>query len=186
MALGARSPLLATVGENVAALRRSRGLSAGELARRAGIGKATLSEIESGRRNTTLETLHALTRALGTSLGTPLVDVTDGVVAGDGVRAHLAARHVDRGGVTELYRVRIHAGSPPHLAAHAPGLLKTAIVFRGALLVAAAGTERRLEAGQSGQWAAEEPETYTALGALDVEASLLLRYSRQDHCAGLV
>ncbi|HYB29525.1 MAG TPA: XRE family transcriptional regulator [Solirubrobacteraceae bacterium] len=177
MAAAARSPLLATVGENVAALRRSQGLSAGELARRAGIGKATLSEIESGRRNATLETLHALTRALGTSLGTPLADVTDGAVAGHSVHARLAARHTDPNGVTELYRVRIHAGSTPHDAAHAPGLLKTAIVFRGTLLVVAAGTERRLEAGDTEQWAAEAPETYTALGDRDVEASLLLRYT---------
>jgi XRE family transcriptional regulator, regulator of sulfur utilization len=169
--------VLASVGDSLAALRRARGLSAGELARRAGVGKATLSEIEAGRRNATLETLHALTRALGVSLGAPLAELAEPSVAGAGVWGDLAARYVDPGAVTELYRMRIHAGAMPHPAAHAPGLSKTAIVFRGTLLVVAAGTERRLDAGQTAQWMAEEPETYTVVGERDLEASLLLRYS---------
>src|SRR6188472_2201071 len=64
----------ASLGRSIGRLRRERAWSAAELARRAGIGKATLSEIEAGRRNTTLETLDALTRALGVALSAPLPD----------------------------------------------------------------------------------------------------------------
>lgn len=180
MASDASAGVLASVGDTLAALRRSRGLSAGQLARRAGVGKATLSEIEAGRRNATLETLHALTRALGVSLGAPLAGLTETTVASAAVWADLAARHVDPAGVTELYRVSIRAGAAPHSAAHAPGLTKTAIVFRGCLLVTAAGGERRVEAGETAQWTAPEPETYTVMGGRDVEASVLLRYPRPD------
>ncbi|UJR82828.1 helix-turn-helix domain-containing protein [Sandaracinus amylolyticus] len=59
-----------------AALRRAReakGLTVSELARRSGIAKATLSELEAGRANPTLETLWALAVPLEVSLG-ELVD----------------------------------------------------------------------------------------------------------------
>ena len=51
-----------------ASLKRERtraGLSLTELARRAGIGKSTLSQLESGEGNPSVETLWALSTALG-------------------------------------------------------------------------------------------------------------------------
>lgn len=53
------------VGRRLKQLRVDSGLSLSELARRSGVGKGTLSELETGRRNPTLETLYALTTALG-------------------------------------------------------------------------------------------------------------------------
>ena len=54
----------AMVGPRVAALRIERGWSLSELARRASLGKATLSGLEAGTRNPTLDTLHAVAAAL--------------------------------------------------------------------------------------------------------------------------
>ncbi|MFI6650203.1 helix-turn-helix domain-containing protein [Streptomyces sp. NPDC050529] len=53
------------VGER---LRRGSGLSLSELARRSDVGKGTLSELERGRRDPSLETLYALTTALDAPL----------------------------------------------------------------------------------------------------------------------
>src|SRR5918995_6173421 len=47
------------VGQRVRELRERRGLSLSELARRAAVGKATLSGLEAGTRNPPLETLQA-------------------------------------------------------------------------------------------------------------------------------
>jgi transcriptional regulator with XRE-family HTH domain len=171
--------LRTSIGENLAALRRARGLSAGELARRAGVGKATLSEIEAGKRNATIETLHSLTAALGVPLGAPLADVRDPVLAGESIRVELVTRLEDPLGTTELYRVLLRARSAPHAAASGPGLLKTAIVFGGALLVSGPGPARRIDAGRADTWSAEAPETYAVIGDQDVAASLLLRYPRE-------
>ena len=55
----------AAAGARVRALRTSAGLSLSALAAEAGIGKGSLSELESGRRNPTLDTLYALARPLG-------------------------------------------------------------------------------------------------------------------------
>jgi XRE family transcriptional regulator, regulator of sulfur utilization len=166
----------ATVGGNVKRLRLQRGLSAGELARRAGIGKATLSEIEAGKRNATLDTVHALTLALGVPLGAPLADVSDPGFAGQSVRADLATRLEGPDGITELYRVQLRRRADPHQATHSRGLIKTAIVFRGTLLVSSRSAQRQISLGRSAQWTAEEPETYAAVDDQDVEAALLLRY----------
>ncbi|MGW2658875.1 helix-turn-helix domain-containing protein, partial [Streptomyces sp. NPDC001478] len=62
------------VGRRLRALRRERELSLSELARRSGVGKGTLSELESGSRNPTLETLYALTTALGLPLSAALAE----------------------------------------------------------------------------------------------------------------
>lgn len=58
------------VGERLRRLRQDGGLSLSELARRSGVGKGTLSELETGQRNPTLETLYALTTALKVPLST--------------------------------------------------------------------------------------------------------------------
>jgi transcriptional regulator with XRE-family HTH domain len=134
-------PAVAVLGRDIAALRRERGRSLGELARRAEVGKARPSEIESGRRNATIETLYALTTALGVPLSAPLIDVPAAsdrlapLVAGETVEAELVAHYRDAAIVPELYRIRVRAGKPAHHAAHAPGVHKAAIVFAGELRV---------------------------------------------------
>lgn len=62
------------VGRRLRQLREERDLTLSALARRSGTGKATLSELEAGRRNPTLETLYALTTALGVPLSAALTD----------------------------------------------------------------------------------------------------------------
>src|SRR5688572_10932725 len=54
-----------TVGRNVRRLRGERQLSLSALALQAGLAKQTLANLESGRGNPTVETLLAVSRALG-------------------------------------------------------------------------------------------------------------------------
>lgn len=93
------------------ALRRERegaGLSVSELARRAGVSKATVSQLEGGSGNPSVETLWAI----GLALGVPFATLVD-----------------DRAPTARLIRLGDHAGVPsaasPYLAtllsAAAPG-----------------------------------------------------------------
>lgn len=177
----AEPQIIARVGSNLAELRRARGWSAAELARRAGVGKATLSEIEAGRRNATLETLFALTTALSVPLSQPLLgaEAQSGPprVEGQAVIAELAACYEDTEATTELYRVTVRALAPTHPAAHGTGLSKTAIGFTGVLAVAFDDDAFQVEAGESRTWAAERPHTYVAVGGEDAELAILMRYS---------
>ena len=177
----AEPQIIARVGSNLAELRRARGWSAAELARRAGVGKATLSEIEAGRRNATLETLFALTTALSVPLSQALLgaEAQSGPprVEGQAVIAELAACYEDTEATTELYRVTVRALAPTHPAAHGTGLSKTAIGFTGVLAVAFDDDAFQVEAGESRTWAAERPHTYVAVGGEDAELAILMRYS---------
>ena len=78
--------------------------------------------------------------------------------------------------MSELYRLRIRSGVHGHQAIHAPGLRKAMTVFAGAATIALTDGTVRVAAGQSAEWSADGPHTYSAVGAEDVHAALLLRY----------
>lgn len=79
------------VGRRLRALRQDMDVSLSELSRRSGVGKGTLSELESGRRNPTLETLYALTTALGRPLSAVLSDpLPGGALPGTGQASRAA------------------------------------------------------------------------------------------------
>jgi transcriptional regulator with XRE-family HTH domain len=64
----------AVVGRNVGVLRIERKMSASELARKAGISKATVLSIELGKANPTVDTLQSLAAALGVTITDLLAD----------------------------------------------------------------------------------------------------------------
>lgn len=68
--------LLEALGQRLRLLRSERGVTATELARASGVGKATLSKLETGQGNPTVETLGALAAALQLPLGDLLAELT--------------------------------------------------------------------------------------------------------------
>ncbi len=133
-----------------AALKRERtraGLSIAELARRAGIGKSTLSQLESGDGNPSVETLWSLSVALGIQFSA-LVDVPRPAVEvirlGEGptitageadfYAATLlsAARHGTR---RDVYLIRADRGRPRISQPHARGVVEHVILCAGRAMV---------------------------------------------------
>lgn len=176
-----RSPLAVAVGTRLRGLREARGLSASELARRSGLGKATLSELEAGRRNPTIETLYAITTVLEVPLSAALPprdhpDAEDGApIAGDAIRAVLVARFDDLTATTEVYRIAVEAGLQQQSAPHGNGVTEHWIVFAGELALGPHGEERTLGPGQTASFTADVPHAYRA-GPDDVAATLIVRY----------
>ncbi len=169
----------AAVGERLRRLREARQLSLSELARRARIGKATLSELESGQRNPTLETLYALTTALEVPLSAAIPRVGEGeteALRGAAVDAVLVARFDDTEATTELYRLAIRHGRRQTSPAHAAGVTEHLIVFAGTAVVGPATAPLELDPGASGAWPADVEHVYSTLGDEDVSAALLIRY----------
>ncbi|WP_445402575.1 helix-turn-helix domain-containing protein [Streptomyces sp. LE64] len=170
--------LAADVGARVRELREAQGLSLSELARRSTLGKGTLSELESGRRNPTLETLYALTTALGVPLSTVLHDLAPPVkVSGHAVEAVLLDRFEADASVTETYRIRIHSGATQHSAAHAPGTTEHLVVLTGTARVGTLAEPALIGPGAHGSWPADVPHLYEAPDG-DVEAVLIVRHPR--------
>ncbi len=178
--------LAVEVGTRIGDLRRRRGWSMSEMARRAGLGKATLSELEAGRRNPTLETLYAVTSAMGLPLSAvipgPAAEHAEGdpassgpVVSGQAVDAVLLERFDDASMVTEVYRVRIRAGVRHVSAAHAPGVREYLTVHTGVAEVGDPADPLVIPAGRHGSWDAWTPHLYAA-GEQPAEGVLLVRY----------
>ncbi|MFC8717702.1 helix-turn-helix domain-containing protein [Kitasatospora sp. NPDC057198] len=170
------SELSARIGLRLRELRTARGLSLSELARHSGVGKATLSGLESGSRNPTLETLYALTTALGLPLSTALQEPERGArFSGQVLDAVLLDRSEDAAAVSETYRIRIRPGGVRRSAAHPPGTVEHLVVLSGTALVGAAASPVTVTAGGHHTWAADLPHCYEAV-AQDVEAVLVVRY----------
>ncbi|WP_411815707.1 helix-turn-helix domain-containing protein [Gordonia sp. SND2] len=129
-----------------AALKRERaraGISLAELARRAGIGKSTLSQLESGEGNPSVETLWALSVALGIQFSAlvdaprPTVEVIrlgEGATISAGEADHYsatllsAARHGTR---RDAYLIRAEPGRPRVSEPHARGVVEHVVLCSG-------------------------------------------------------
>lgn len=173
------------VGVRIRQLRSARGWSMSSLAARAKLGKATLSEIESGRRNPTVETLYAIAAQLQIGLSELLTEGDSAsfatpdaapVVRGRAVEATLVAAYHDPAVTTEIYRLRIRPGRPQISPGHGPGVVEHLLITAGAVRVGP--LEHPVEVAAGADWISEPtgPHTYTAVGDQVAEAVLVMRH----------
>jgi transcriptional regulator with XRE-family HTH domain len=160
-----------------ASLRRERertGLSLTEVARRAGIAKSTLSQLESGAGNPSVETLWAL----GVALGVPFSQLVDPPVpqvrvvrANEGARipsdqAVFAGTLLAAGSPharRDVYRIEIEPGAIRKAEAHIPGSIEHLIVAAGRMRVGPADGPIELGPGDYVTFRGDIPHTYEAL-----------------------
>ncbi|GAA1763701.1 XRE family transcriptional regulator [Nocardioides hankookensis] len=163
------------VGARVRALRTERGISLSALAAAAGIGKGSLSELETGRRNPTLDTLYALAGPLGVPLAS-LVDFQDGsVVADEGFETVLLHTERTAEATSEVWLLRVGAGVTRSSPAHAAGVVEQLVVLAGACRVEYAAESVEVDAGGHAAWPADVPHRYTALGDAELRAVNVIR-----------
>ena len=165
------------VGERVRVLRQAAGVSLSELAKRAGIGKATLSGVETGTRNPTLETLWAITAQLGVPIAAILdTPPSPQIMHGTAVEAALLDVFDDERVTYELYRLRIPPGITQSSAAHLEGVSEHLTVFSGTLVAGPVDAPLTAGPGHHIAWRSDVPHSYLAVGPDEVRASLLMRY----------
>ncbi|MGP3948013.1 helix-turn-helix domain-containing protein [Streptomyces sp. 7N604] len=160
-----------------ASLRRERtraGLSLSELAKRAGIAKSTLSQLESATGNPSLETLWALGVALGVPFSTlvepprPAVQV---IRAGEGPtvpseRADYAATLLSAsppGARRDIYFLRVEPGPARESDPHTPGTVEHLIVGTGRVLAGPDDEPVELAAGDYLSYPGDVPHICQAL-----------------------
>ncbi|MFF7990999.1 helix-turn-helix domain-containing protein [Kitasatospora xanthocidica] len=180
---------------NLKRVRAQRGLSLSELSRRAGIGKATLSQLESGAGNPTLETVLGLSRVLGVPISDlvearPADEVTvvraadAEVLSGRGVDLR-PLRRIESGEVVfEIYDQQVRTDGTQISGGHT-GTEHT-VVQSGRLRVRAGRREVELGPGDYVGFDAALPHSYTAVGGEPVRSVLLLQYRAEQrlHLAG--
>ncbi|MEV4253341.1 XRE family transcriptional regulator [Spirillospora sp. NPDC049652] len=160
-----------------AALRRERargGLSLTEVARRAGVAKSTLSQLESGAGNPSVETLWALAVALDVPFAqlvaqpVPRVQV---IRAGEG--PSLTADRADYratvlascppGARRDVYQITAEPGPPRVSDPHMPGVVEHVVLSTGRALVGLLDDPVELAPGDYIAYPGDLPHTFQAL-----------------------
>ncbi|WP_308114197.1 helix-turn-helix domain-containing protein [Streptomyces brasiliscabiei] len=162
------------VARNVRFLRDQRGLSLAELARQAGLAKQTLSNLEQGTGNPTVDTLFSIAAALGVPV-TRLVAEREQVMTVQradevvweqhGGYESRALDHIYGSGVIENYVVRIVPGrdGAGMSEAHPVGTLEHLYVIRGRVRVGPADGPVELSAGDFVRYPGDRPHVYESL-----------------------
>ncbi len=179
--------LAVTIAIRVRTARENAGLSQADLARLAAVAPATLSALESGGANPTVQTLSAIARALGCRLGDLLgddPDPMDVVVRADvGIwRQHLGteARPIHRftpHGPVEALMGRWPAGQFRESSPHEFGVYEHVLVVRGSLTVGTHDRFTDLGEGDYVCFPAWFPHSYRTAQA-EACAFILLSYTR--------
>ncbi len=167
------SPLAAIA----AALRREReraGLTLSEVARRAGLAKSTLSQLESGTGNPSVETLWAL----GVALGVPFSQLVDPpapqvrvVRAGERAvihsdRAAFLATLLSAGSPhsrRDLYVIALEPGSVREAESHIPGSVEHLVIAAGLMRAGPPDALIELGPGDYASFRGDIPHSYEAL-----------------------
>lgn len=186
-------PAHAQIGRRIRALRTARKMSLTALAAHAGIGKGTLSDLETGNRNATLDTLYAVARPLQVTLAELLGEQPGSVVAagtsdreftGQGITTViettlLTSRHQQPGRVAEVYWLRMSPGGVHTSRADGDDVTEHLLVIRGMVRAGPVGRLESVPAGESTRWTSNSEHEYRA-GDAGVEAVLTIVSGRAE------
>ncbi|MGA7705975.1 MAG: XRE family transcriptional regulator [Solirubrobacteraceae bacterium] len=159
---------------NLRRLRVARRLSLSELARATSMSKATLSGIERGSANPTIDTLTALAAALGVSIGELLEQAAAEEMRV--VRALDAPHASGRAGVrmleatvsdgrAELFELSLPAGYTHESDARLPGSRSQVLVLKGQMILGPVERISELNAGDYASFPADVPHLYETVRA---------------------
>jgi len=164
---------VAFIAANLRAERARAGHSLSAVARLAGISKSTLSQLEAGQGNPSVETLWAIAVALDVPFArlvappkNPMRVIRAGerpavTAAGSAYSAALLApgAHERR----DLYAVTLEPGHPHRSEPHLRGTVEHVVVAQGAALVGPDGALIELRAGDYGSFPGDVAHSYEAL-----------------------
>ena len=156
--------------------RETNGLSVSELARRAGVSKATVSQLESGAGNPSVETLWAL----GVALGVPFAVLVDQqtnaptlIRAADlaGVPSSTAAYSATLlsasppGARRDVYLIQAEPGDPRRSVPHHQGTTEHVVLIAGQAQIGPVGDPVLLNPGDYLSYPGDVPHVFEALVA---------------------
>lgn len=178
--------LIAVISASIRRERERAALSLTELARRAGLAKSTLSQLESGTGNPSVETLWALSVVLGvpfSRLVEPRQPSVRIIRAGEGPVVH-AERSVysatllascPPGARREIYRMAVQPGQPRISDPHIPGTIEHLVLAAGRALAGPVAEPAELAPGDYASYPGDIPHIFRAL-APDTAAVLVMEY----------
>jgi transcriptional regulator with XRE-family HTH domain len=163
--------IVVSCGANVSRLRRSRGLSINDLARRSGVAKGIISRLEGGSGNPTMETIQALADALGV-LFTDLVTTErdepfvlrlteSDVLVGQGLTGRVIDRVLSRDAI-DVLEATYRATEKRELPGDPPGTAKRIYVVDGTVRIELPDRAITLSRGDYIRFASDVPHSFIA------------------------
>jgi transcriptional regulator with XRE-family HTH domain len=162
------------VAGNLRRLRKERGWSLVQLSARAGVSRAMLSQVETGKTTPTIAVLWKIATGIGVPFAELILEEEAADVTVVRAGATPAITSPDRkfrstpvfphalGPGIELYRITIAAGGASRSAPHARGTVEVVAVEEGRLRLTVAGAEHQLGPGDTASFAADVEHAYAA------------------------
>lgn len=165
---------LAVIAASLQRERKQAGLSLAEVARRAGIAKSTLSQLENGTGNPSVETLWAL----GVALDVPFARLVEPsrpkvqvIRAGEGPA--VASERADYVATLlascppnarrDIYLISVQPGTPRESDPHMPGVIEHVVLSAGRGLIGIAEDPVELSPGDYIAYPGDAPHVFEAL-----------------------
>ena len=164
--------MMSAVAGTVRGLRHGRGLSADQLAARAGVSKGALVALENATANPNLATLVRIADALGVPVSTLVEQSPERqVVISDAAAAEPLWRGAGGGTArlllttptaapVELWRWRLGPGEAYDSHPHPAGIVETVTVIGGSAVITVDGTEHAIGDGMTATFAADVSHSY--------------------------
>ncbi|MGO1507145.1 MAG: helix-turn-helix domain-containing protein [Microbacterium sp.] len=167
--------LSTVIGKNSRRFRDDRGFSQSVLAKRAGLSKQTIVDIEAGRANPTVETLEVLAEALGVSSRALISEMGNEVLFQSGELVHwqdlgaLAVRNLDQvygSGYVYNAVIRLEAGrgaARSRSRSGTQGMLRHCYVLEGRVELGPEGRTIEAEEGDFVRFPGEGPHLFQSI-----------------------
>jgi len=184
------APSLPALGANLRTLRQKQGLSLDVLARRSGVSKAMLSQIEQGKTNPTVATVWKISVALGISLHEMLdagsgraVEIlrgSDAMVVAEKkgnyeVRVVSPVHMVED---VEMYVVNFSARGELKSKAHYAGTTELVNVVRGSFRITSGKDTEVINQGDSARYAADQEHSIVLLGKTPGTIIMVVKFAK--------
>jgi XRE family transcriptional regulator, regulator of sulfur utilization len=170
------------LGTRLRHLREERAMSAADLARASGVARATLSKLEAGQGNPTLDTIGALAAALRLPLVDLLAELAPPTVwldrspsAQTPTPSQQLLTRVGGSGMTEFWRLRLGPRQRLDRQPHATGTTEHITVIAGSLRTGPTDDLHEVTPGDFISYRADIPHSYVA-GDDSVLATVVMTY----------
>ncbi len=172
------------LAKNITKYREERGLTLSGMSELCGISKSTLSIIESGKGNPTVETLWAIANVLDVSFGVLVSDQSEKVLKTGPTRSKSGSivrliERSDKDPEIEVYSVEYTSGYRQESQAHAHSVKERVTVISGALLVGDPEKPKLVRAGETFSFFADIPHTYESLSEQS-KAIVIIEYPSRE------
>ncbi len=186
----AKTPSMPPLGKHIQKYRKQAGMSLDDVAKRSGVSKAMLSQVETGKVNPTVAIVWRIAHGLGVSVqdlleggrGAARVEVFRRqqyalLSEGEGCQIQVISP-IHMAGELELYLVELKAGASLDSRAHFPGAEEFTTVLDGKVQVSCGNHREVIEAGDTAHYEADTEHSLENLGTDKARMYMVVRYQR--------